>query len=71
MKIFPKETSFDPIWKIRTHSGYESYAVVYWDEITGSITILEESKDGKVLGSYTGIKSPKGTSKKEKKCRKK
>lgn len=47
------------LWRIKAHTGYESYAVVYMDEQTGAVTIAEEVPSGERLGSYVSDRLPK------------
>lgn len=46
------ESKPELIYRIRTHSGYESFACVYHNKNTGELVIQEETPDNKVLGVY-------------------
>lgn len=60
IKEWYPDSDMKVIYKIQAYTGYEAYAVTYWDEKTGAIAVVEETPDGQVLGSYVGRKMPKG-----------
>ncbi len=59
IKEWYPENNFKEIYRIQTYTGYEAYAVTYWDEETGAITVVEELPDGNIPGAYVGKREVK------------